>query len=72
MVALGSLPGDRNLDEKLAEDPGSLDKFLSPEDKNKAMIQGPPFGSSRSESIVIRQYPDGVSRLMWLLAGKGP
>ena len=53
---------DRNLDDQIARDPKALERYLQTGPPNQH--QGPPHYDSRhshSESVVRKQFADGVS-----------
>ena len=59
---------DRNLDDQIARDPKALERYLQTSPPNQH--QGFPHFDSRhshSESVVRKQFPDGVSLLAVIL-----
>jgi hypothetical protein len=54
---------DENLDDLISKDPKALERYLpsSSQDTHESFEGFKPDDRTRSESVVIRTYPDGVS-----------
>jgi hypothetical protein len=64
---------DENLDDLISKDPKALERYLpsSSQDTHESFEGFKPDDRTRSESVVIRTYPDGVSgnNRVWVISG---